>query len=67
MIGVKLRYPIRYPKSFFKLLASGFVLAVLPLIAGLLFNMAAIQTMAEVIACTERLLAQPESSCRFIW
>lgn len=47
MNGVKLRYPIRYPKSFFKLLAAGFVLAVLPLVAGLLFNMVAIQRLAN--------------------
>jgi two-component system sensor histidine kinase GlrK len=38
---------IRYPKSFFKLLAAGFVLAVLPLVAGLLVNMVAIQRLAN--------------------
>jgi two-component system sensor histidine kinase GlrK len=47
MALVKLRYPIRYPKSFFKLLAVGFVLAVLPLVAGLLANMVAIQRLAN--------------------
>lgn len=44
---VKLRYPIRYPKSFFKLIAAGFVLAVLPLVAGLLANMVAIQKLSN--------------------
>ena len=43
---MKLRTPIRYPKSFFKLLAAGFLLAVLPLVAGLLVNMVAIQRLA---------------------
>ncbi len=38
---------LRYPKSFFKLLAAGFVLAVLPLVAGLLGNMVAIQRLAN--------------------
>ncbi len=47
MGSVKLHYPIRYPKSFFKLLASGFLLAVLPLVAGLLVNMVAIQRLAN--------------------
>ena len=47
MRNVKLRVPIRYPKSFFKLLAAGFVLAVLPLVAGLLMNLVAIQRLAE--------------------
>lgn len=47
MRGVKLHYPIRYPKSFFKLLAAGFVLAVLPLAAGLIANMVAIQRLAD--------------------
>lgn len=44
---VKLHYPIRYPKSFFKLIAAGFMLAVLPLVAGLLANMVAIQKLAN--------------------
>ncbi|MFY9326613.1 MAG: HAMP domain-containing sensor histidine kinase [Georgfuchsia sp.] len=47
MNGVKLRYPIRYPKSFFKLLAAGFMLAVIPLVAGLLANMVAIQRLSN--------------------
>ena len=38
---------IRYPKSFFKLLAAGFLLAVLPLVAGLLVNMVAIQRLSD--------------------
>jgi two-component system, NtrC family, sensor histidine kinase GlrK len=44
---VKLRYPIRYPKSFFKLLAVGFALAVFPLVAGLVANMFAIERLAN--------------------
>jgi two-component system sensor histidine kinase GlrK len=47
MSRVKIRYPIRYPRSFFKLLAAGFMLAVLPLVAGLLVNMVAIQRLAN--------------------
>ncbi len=47
MRSVKLRAPILYPKSFFKLLAAGFLLAVLPLVAGLLANMVAIQRLAN--------------------
>ncbi|OHC67366.1 MAG: hypothetical protein A2045_01530 [Rhodocyclales bacterium GWA2_65_20] len=37
---------IRYPKSFFKLLLIGFVLAVLPLLVGLLGNILAVQRLA---------------------
>jgi two-component system sensor histidine kinase GlrK len=37
---------IHYPKSFFKLLSAGFLLAVLPLIIGLLINTVAIQRLA---------------------
>ena len=37
---------IRYPKSFFKLLLVGFVLAVLPLLVGLLGNILAIERLA---------------------
>jgi two-component system sensor histidine kinase GlrK len=37
---------IRYPKSFFKLLSAGFLLAVLPLLVGLLANTVAIQRLA---------------------
>ncbi|MBT9461875.1 MAG: HAMP domain-containing histidine kinase [Rugosibacter sp.] len=37
---------IHYPKSFFKLLSVGFLLAVLPLIIGLLINTVAIQRLA---------------------
>ena len=37
---------IRYPKSFFKLLSAGFLLAVLPLVVGLLANTVAIQRLA---------------------
>lgn len=37
---------IRYPKSFFKLLLVGFVLAVLPLLVGLLGNILAVQRLA---------------------
>lgn len=43
MTGVKLRYP----KSFFKLLAVGFMLAVLPLVAGLFANMVAIERLSN--------------------
>lgn len=38
--------PIRYPKSFFKLLFVGFMLAVLPLLVGLLGNILAIERLA---------------------
>lgn len=38
--------PIHYPKSFFKLLSVGFLLAVLPLIIGLLINTVAIQRLS---------------------
>jgi len=38
---------IRYPKSFFKLLFVGFMLAVLPLLVGLLGNILAIERLAE--------------------
>ncbi|NJD35260.1 MAG: HAMP domain-containing histidine kinase [Betaproteobacteria bacterium] len=37
---------IRYPKSFFKLLFVGFMLAVLPLLVGLLGNILAIERLA---------------------
>lgn len=37
---------IRYPKSFFKLLFVGFMLAVLPLLVGLLGNILAIEKLA---------------------
>jgi two-component system sensor histidine kinase GlrK len=37
---------IRYPRSFFKLLSAGFLLAVLPLVVGLLANTVAIQRLA---------------------
>lgn len=37
---------IHYPRSFFKLLSAGFLLAVLPLIIGLLINTVAIQRLA---------------------
>ncbi|MCK9381883.1 MAG: HAMP domain-containing histidine kinase [Sulfuritalea sp.] len=37
---------IRYPKSFFKLLFVGFMLAVLPLLVGLLSNILAIERLA---------------------
>lgn len=37
---------IHYPKSFFKLLSVGFLLAVLPLIIGLLINTVAIQRLS---------------------
>jgi two-component system sensor histidine kinase GlrK len=37
---------IHYPKSFFKLLSAGFLLAVLPLIIGLLINTVAIQRLS---------------------
>ncbi|MDO9451082.1 MAG: HAMP domain-containing sensor histidine kinase [Rugosibacter sp.] len=37
---------IHYPKSFFKLLSVGFLLAVLPLIIGLLINTVAIQQLS---------------------
>lgn len=47
MSRVKIRPPIRYPRSFFKLLAAGFLLAVLPLVAGLIANMVAIQRLAH--------------------
>ncbi len=38
---------LRYPKSFFKLLFAGFLLAVLPLVVGLLANTVAIQRLAN--------------------
>lgn len=38
---------IHYPKSFFKLLSVGFLLAVLPLVIGLLTNTVAIQRLAD--------------------
>ncbi len=38
---------LRYPKSFFKLLFAGFLLAVLPLVVGLLANTVAIQRLAS--------------------
>lgn len=38
---------VRYPKSFFKLLAVAFFLAVLPLAVGLLANMLAVQKLAD--------------------
>lgn len=38
---------LRHPKSFFALLSAGFLLAVLPLAAGLLANTVAIQRLAE--------------------
>ena len=37
---------IRYPKSFFKLLFIGFMLAVLPLLVGLFGNILAIERLA---------------------
>ncbi len=37
---------IHYPKSFFKLLSAGFLLAVLPLVIGLLTNTVAIQRLS---------------------
>ena len=38
---------IHYPKSFFKLLSVGFLLAVLPLVIGLVTNTVAIQRLAD--------------------
>jgi len=38
---------IHYPTSFFKLLSAGFLLAVLPLVVGLLMNTVAIQRLAS--------------------
>jgi len=38
---------IHYPTSFFKLLSAGFLLAVLPLVIGLLMNTVAIQRLAS--------------------
>lgn len=49
-MGIKIAFSlpmtIHYPKSFFKLLSVGFLLAVLPLIIGLLTNTVAIQRLA---------------------